>query len=124
MSSPPQARDTGAAAPAGVVTATRAALEVLKRLEAAHGPLALHQSGGCCDGSAPICVGADELPPGPNDIRLGEVGATPVYIDAELYDRWGRPELEIDVAPGAAEGFSLEGLLDVHFITRTSLCPV
>jgi uncharacterized protein len=104
----------------GTVSATPAALEVMDRLEAAHGPLLLHQSGGCCDGSAPLCVAADELPPGPSDVRLGTVGAVPVYIDADLYERWGRPCLQIDVAPGPAEGFSLEGLAGVHFVTRTA----
>jgi uncharacterized protein len=101
------------------VSATPAALEVMERLEAAHGPLLLHQSGGCCDGSAPICVTADELPPGPGDVLLGTVGTVPVYIDADLYERWGRPQFQIDVAPGPAEGFSLEGLAGVHFVTRT-----
>ena len=103
-----------------MVSASPAALEVIDRLEAAHGPLVLHQSGGCCDGSAPICVTAAELPPGPGDVRLGTVGGVPVYIDGALYERWGRPRLEIDVASGAAEGFSLEGLAGVHFITRTA----
>jgi uncharacterized protein len=104
----------------GNVSATPAALEVMERLEAAHGPLLLHQSGGCCDGSSPICVTADELPPGPGDVLLGTVGAVPVYIDADLYERWGRPGFQIDVAPGPAEGFSLEGLAGVHFVTRTA----
>ena len=104
----------------GNVSATPAALEVMDRLEAAHGPLLLHQSGGCCDGSSPICVTAAELPPGPGDMLLGSVGAVPVYIDADLYDRWGRPRFQIDVAPGPAEGFSLEGLAGVHFVTRTA----
>ena len=102
------------------VSGTPAALEVMDHLEAAHGPLLLHQSGGCCDGSSPICVGADELPAGPHDVLLGTVGRTPVYIDGDLYERWGRPQSQIDVAPGAAEGFSMEGLAGVHFVTHTA----
>jgi uncharacterized protein len=101
------------------VDATRAALEVIARLEGAHGPLAFFQSGGCCDGTSAICFKDGELPPGPQDLRLGEVGGAPFYIDAEQYERWGRPRFLIDVAPGAAEGFSLEGLEGVHFISRT-----
>jgi uncharacterized protein len=101
------------------VFSTPEALEAIHRLEADHGPLMFFQSGGCCDGSSPICLKAGELPVGPNDIRLGTLGDAPFYIDAEQYERWGSPRFLIDVSPGAAEGFSLEGLIDVHFVTRT-----
>ncbi|MDQ2894482.1 MAG: DUF779 domain-containing protein [Actinomycetota bacterium] len=101
------------------VAATPAALEVIDRLEAAHGALAFFQSGGCCDGTSAICLKDGELPPGPYDVRLGEIGGAPFYIDKEQYDRWGTPRFLIDVAPGAATGFSLEGLEGVHFISRT-----
>ncbi|HTX30379.1 MAG TPA: DUF779 domain-containing protein [Solirubrobacteraceae bacterium] len=103
---------------AASVSATRAALEVIKNLEAAHGPLMFFQSGGCCDGSSPMCLKEGELPLGPGDIRLGEIGGAPFYIDADQYERWDRPRFVIDVSPGAAEGFSLEGLEGVHFLTR------
>jgi uncharacterized protein len=105
------------------VQATPAALEVIRRLEAAHGRLMFFQSGGCCDGTSPMCLKAGELPLSPHDLRLGDLGDAPFYIDAELYERWGRPRFEIDVSPGAAEGFSLEGLDGVHFVTRTPSCP-
>ena len=100
------------------VTATPAALEVIERLEAAHGPLAFFQSGGCCDGSSPICLKDGELPPGPNDVLLGRIGDAPFYIDSDQDERWKHPRFLIDVADGAATGFSLEGLADVHFVTR------
>jgi uncharacterized protein (DUF779 family) len=101
------------------VVATQAALEAIARLEAAYGPLVFFQSGGCCDGTAPICLKDGELPAGPHDIELGRLGGARFYIDADQYERWGRPRFEIDVSPGAAEGFSLEGLIGVHFVTRT-----
>ena len=63
------------------VAATPAALEVIHRLEAAHGPLAFFQSGGCCDGTAAICLKDGELPASPNDLRLGQIGGAPFYID-------------------------------------------
>jgi uncharacterized protein (DUF779 family) len=110
----PAARDTGPA-----VRATPAALAVIRRLELAHGPLAFFQSGGCCDGSSAICFKDGELPPGPYDRHLGEIGGAPFYIDSEQHERWGTPRFQIDVAPGAAEGFSLEGLEGVHFVSRT-----
>ena len=101
------------------VAATPAALEAISRLEAAHGPLAFHQSGGCCDGTSPICLKDGELPPSPHDVLLGDIGRAPFYIDSDQYERWGRPAFLVDVAPGAAEGFSLEGLIGVHFVTLT-----
>ncbi|HUO71837.1 MAG TPA: DUF779 domain-containing protein [Solirubrobacteraceae bacterium] len=105
--------------PEAAVTATRAALEVIDRLEAAHGPVMFFQSGGCCDGTSPICIKRGELPIQSSDLELGEIGGAPFYIDSEQYERWGRPQFLIDVRPGAAEGFSLEGLVGVHFVTRT-----
>jgi uncharacterized protein (DUF779 family) len=102
------------------VGVTPAALEAINRLEAAHGPLAFHQSGGCCDGTSPICLKDGELPPGPHDVLLGDIGGAPFYIDADQYERWGKPSFLVDVSPGAAEGFSLEGLIGVHFVTRSA----
>lgn len=101
------------------VSATPAALEAIRRLKAAHGPLMFFQSGGCCDGSSPMCLKEGELPISPNDMLLGEIAGAPFYIDADQYGRWGLPQFMIDVAPGAAEGFSLEGLQGVHFVTRS-----
>lgn len=102
------------------MTATPEALEIIERLRAAHGPLAFHQSGGCCDGSSPMCLLDGELPPSPHDLTLGEIGGAPFYIDADLYERWRRPAFVVDVRPGAADGFSLEALEGVHFLTRSA----
>jgi uncharacterized protein (DUF779 family) len=101
------------------VSATPQALEAIERLKARHGAIVIHQSGGCCDGSSPICLPAGELPPAPSDVLLGEVGGTPVYIDGDQHERWGFPAILIDVSPGAAMGFSLEGVDDVHFVTSS-----
>jgi uncharacterized protein (DUF779 family) len=97
-------------------TAIPRATAMVKRLVREHGPVAIYQSGGCCDGSLPLCLLADELGQGPNDLLLGEVEGVPFYIDAEQYQRWGEPEFLLDVASGAPEGFSL-GLPDAHFVT-------
>jgi uncharacterized protein (DUF779 family) len=101
--------------PAPRVAATEAALAELARLRAEHGPLVLFQSGGCCDGSSPMCFPDGELLLGPNDLLLGDVGGCPFYIDTEQYERWNRPQLVLDVVPGAGTGFSLEGLHDLRF---------
>jgi uncharacterized protein (DUF779 family) len=99
------------------VKATPAAVEMAEHLRAEHGPLAFFQSGGCCDGSSPICLKDGELPPGPDDLLLGEIAGAPFYMDAEQYERWGRPSFLLDVSQGAAEGFSLSSP-DLHFVTR------
>ncbi len=104
---------------AASVTATRTALDLIERLSAEHGPLAFHQSGGCCDGSSPMCLRAGELPPSRYDIELGRLAGVPFYVDSELYERWGEPALEIDVAEGTGEGFSLEGAEGLRFLART-----
>ena len=100
------------------VTATAPALEAIALLEASHGRLAFFQSGGCCDGSSPICLADGEVPVAPGDRLLGHVGGAPFYIDADQYERWGRPAFVLDLSPGAAEGFSLCPP-DEHFVSRT-----
>jgi uncharacterized protein (DUF779 family) len=97
------------------VVATESAVAELARLKAAHGPLELYLSGGCCDGSSPMCFPAGELRVGDNDLCLGEVGGCPFYVDAELYERWGSPSFVLDVGQGEGSGMSLEGLDDLHF---------
>jgi uncharacterized protein (DUF779 family) len=103
----------------GRVRVTPEALTVIERLRAEHGSLVFFQSGGCCAGSAPICLPEGELPIGENDLRVGEIGGCSFFIDADQYERWGRPVFLIDVSPGSEEGFSLESLLGVHFVSRT-----
>lgn len=104
------------------VTATPEAVRAIEQLAATYGPLMFVQSGGCCDGSSPICFRAGAFLVGPADRLLGEVAGAPFYIDGEQDERWNRPQLVIDVAEGAAEGFSLEGLQGIHFVTRSAAC--
>lgn len=107
------------------VTATEAARELILQLVAHSGPLIFMQSGGCCEGSAPMCLPEGELLLGPNDLLIGEIAGCPFYIDQEQYERWNRPQFLIDVLPGASDTFSLEGLEGVHFVTRTDApCPM
>jgi uncharacterized protein len=102
------------------VVATVAARAVLRNLKATFGPLILVQSGGCCDGSSPICLHEGELLLGEDDRQLGELEGVPFYCDGEQFERWHRPRFVLDVAPGPAEGFSLEALAGVHFRTLSS----
>jgi hypothetical protein len=100
------------------VRATPEALDLIDRLVEKNGPVALLQTGGCCDGTATRCLTRAEMLPSEEDIKLGEVGRAPVYVEAEEYERWGRPAFVIDVADGTAGAFSLEGLEEVHFVSR------
>ena len=107
---------------ARLIDATPAALAELARLRERHGPLMLFQSGGCCDGSSPLCLHEGELLVGPNDLELGEVGGVPFFIDAEQYERWNRPSFLLDVAAGTPDAFTLEARDGIHFVTRSSAC--
>jgi hypothetical protein len=107
----------------GRISATTAAGAAIATLTAKYGRLMFMQSGGCCDGSSPMCFRDGEFVTGPHDLLLGEVEGAAFYIDADQYERWNRPGFEIDVAPGAAEGFSLEGLEGIHFVVRSPACP-
>jgi uncharacterized protein (DUF779 family) len=104
------------------VVATAAARQAIRRLRADRGPLMFHQSGGCCDGSLPICLDAGELLVGDGDLLLGEIDGCRFYIDARQDAAWGEPQLILDVAPGAPEGFSLAAGDGLHFVTLTGRC--
>lgn len=103
------------------VAATPAALELIARLRAAHGELLFHQSGGCCDGSAPMCYPAAEFRVGMRDVYLGEIGGAPFYMGGAQYEYWQHTHLTIDVVPGRGSGFSLEAPEGVRFLTRSRL---
>jgi len=101
------------------VVATEAALALIERLAAKHGPLLFHQSGGCCDGSAPMCYPRGELLVGDSDRLLGEIGGQPFYMGIDQFVAWRHTQLIIDVVPGRGGMFSLEGVEGVRFLTRS-----
>jgi uncharacterized protein (DUF779 family) len=105
------------------VTATPAALALIERLVARHGPLMFHQSGGCCDGSSPMCYPRGELIVGESsDVLLGQIGGQPFYIGRPQYEMWKHTRLTIDVVPGRGGMFSLEGVEGLRFLVRSDLC--
>ena len=110
-------------APASVaqVVATAPALELIARLAAVHGPLMFHQSGGCCDGSAPMCYPQGDLIVGDHDRQLGLIGGMPFYMSASQFEYWQHTQLIIDVVSGRGGMFSLEGPLGLRFLTRSRL---
>jgi uncharacterized protein (DUF779 family) len=101
------------------VSATPKALELIETLKSRHGPLLFHQSGGCCDGSAPMCYPADEFRVGGQDVLLGEIGGMPFYMSRSQFEYWQHTHLIIDVVPGRGSGFSLEAPEGVRFLTRS-----
>ncbi|AYH43313.1 DUF779 domain-containing protein [Azoarcus sp. DN11] len=103
------------------VIATKSAEELIERLIVKHGPVMFHQSGGCCDGSAPMCYLRAEFLTGPSDILLGEIGGSPFYISRAQYEYWKHTQLVIDVVEGRGGMFSLEGPEGLTFLTRSRL---
>jgi uncharacterized protein (DUF779 family) len=103
------------------VTATDSALELIGRLVVKHGPLMFHQSGGCCDGSAPMCYPRNEFIVGDYDRLLGFIGGQPFYISGPQYEYWQHTHLLIDVVPGRGGMFSVEGPEGLRFLTRSRL---
>ncbi|RYE76053.1 MAG: DUF779 domain-containing protein, partial [Myxococcales bacterium] len=79
------------------VDATEAALALVHRLRERNGPLMFHQSGGCCDGSSPMCYPLGEFRVGPQDVLIGEVDGCPYYIGADQYAVWKHTRLTLDV---------------------------
>jgi len=109
------------------VAVTPAAAELLRALHAAHGPLMFHQSGGCCDGSAPMCYTAGEFRTGASDVLLASLRIEGVpepvtfWMSAAQFDRWRHTHLTVDVVPGRGSGFSLEAPEGVRFLIRSRL---
>ncbi len=101
------------------VLVTEGAASVISRLRAQHGALLFHQSGGCCDGSSPMCYPLGEFRVGAQDVLLGRIADTPVYIGAAQFEYWAHTQLIIDVVPGRGGGFSLEAPEGVRFLTRS-----
>ena len=101
------------------VSATPAALELIDRLSKANGALLFHQSGGCCDGSAPMCFPRREFNVGQQDVFLGTIGGQPFYMGRAQFEYWQHTHLIIDVVAGRGSGFSLEAPEGVRFLTRS-----
>jgi len=101
------------------VEITDQAGEMVLRLKAQHGDLIFHQSGGCCDGSAPMCFPRGDFRVGPQDVLLGEIAGCAFFIGAAQFEYWQHTQLVIDVVPGRGSGFSLEAPEGVRFLTRS-----
>ncbi|CAG4892322.1 DUF779 domain-containing protein [Paraburkholderia saeva] len=103
------------------VIATPAAVALIQKLGAEHGSILFHQSGGCCDGSAPMCFPASEFLVGSSDVRLGEIAGVPFYMSESQFEYWQHTQLIIDAIPGNGGMFSLERPTGLRFLTRSRL---
>lgn len=103
------------------VSITLAAETLVEKLRNAHGPLLFHQSGGCCDGSSPMCYPHGEFRTGASDVLLGIVADCPVYMGRAQFEYWEHTHLTIDVVPGVGGGFSLEAPEGLRFLIRSRL---
>ena len=109
------------------VDVTPAAATMMRQLRGQHGPLMFHQSGGCCDGSSPMCYPAGEFRTGGADVLLGDLQVAgvpervPVWMSAAQFGYWKHTHLTIDVVPGRGGGFSLEAPEGLRFLIRSRL---
>ncbi len=103
------------------VLATDAALDLIAEIKRDYPDILFHQSGGCCDGSSPMCYPANEFMVGDSDVKLGEIGGVPVYISAGQFEAWKHTQLIIDVVPGRGGMFSLDNGREKRFLTRSRL---
>lgn len=119
--------EEAAAGAAARVELTSAAADLVRRLREIHGPLMFHQSGGCCDGSAPMCYQAGEFRTGGSDILLAELAVDGLdervefWMSKSQYEVWSHTRLIVDVVPGRGSGFSLEAPEGVRFLIRSQL---
>ncbi|MFN4159357.1 MAG: DUF779 domain-containing protein [Gemmobacter sp.] len=104
------------------VTATPEALALLAEIVADHGPVLFHQSGGCCDGSSPMCYPQGDFLIGDHDVRMGQIGGMPFYISASQFELWRHTDLTIDVVKGRGGMFSLDNGRERRFLTRSTVC--
>ena len=103
------------------VLVTDEAKAVIDQLREEHGPLMFHQSGGCCDGSQPMCYAEGDFRLGRSDVRLGEIYGCPFYMAKDQFNYWKHTQLTVDVRPGRGSSFSLEIPLGVRFLIDSRL---
>jgi uncharacterized protein len=101
------------------IISTDKAAELIVKLEEMHGPLMFHQSGGCCDGSQPMCFSEGEFKTGSSDVCLGIVNGCRFYMSRDQFEYWRHTQLILDVTPGRGSSFSLEIPLGVRFYIRS-----
>lgn len=103
------------------ISLTPAAFEVIEQLKERYGPLMFHQSGGCCDGSSPMCFENGDFKVGASDIWIGEVDGCPFWMHSDQFEYWQHTHLTLDVTEGRGASFSLEIPMGIRFLIRSRL---
>lgn len=103
------------------VIATEAALDLIAEIRARHGEVLFHQSGGCCDGSSPMCYPRGDFIIGDRDVKMGDIGGVPFFMSPSQFDYWQHTQLIIDAIPGRGGMFSLDNGTERRFLTRSRL---
>ena len=103
------------------VLITEEAQAVVEKLREQHGPLIFHQSGGCCDGSSPMCFAEDEFFINESDVLLGEVAGCPFYMSKDQFEYWKHTELTLAITSGRGSSFSLEIPLGLRFLIKSRM---
>jgi hypothetical protein len=103
------------------ILATDTAIELIKKLQVKYGPLMFHQSGGCCDGSSPMCFAEGDFKVGSSDVCLGEITGCKFFMSADQFEYWKHTQLTLDVTPGRGSSFSLEIPLGLRFFIHSRI---
>jgi len=103
------------------VDITKEALSIVEKLKAENGALLFHQSGGCCDGSAPMCFPEDEFIIGSRDVRIGTIAGCNFWMNEDQFEYWKHTHLTVDIVEGRGSSFSLEIPLGYRFIVKSRL---
>ena len=106
------------------VEATQEALDLIEEIKKDYGEVLFHQSGGCCDGSAPMCFQKGDFLIADHDVQMGEIGGVPFYIGGLQFEAWKHTRLIIDVVDGQGGMFSLDNGRGKRLITRSEICSV
>ena len=106
------------------VEATQEALDLIEEIKKDYGEVLFHQSGGCCDGSAPMCFQKGDFLIADHDVQMGVIGGVPFYIGGLQFEAWKHTRLIIDVVDGQGGMFSLDNGRGKRFITRSEICSV
>ncbi len=101
-----------------------AARKLIEQLKQEYGPIMFHLSGGCCDGSAPMCFQVGEFKLGGVDEKVGEIAGCEFWMDRHQFRLWAHTRWTVDVVPGRGASFSLEAPLNKRFLIRSSMCAV
>ena len=103
------------------VSVTKDAEEVIQKLKQRYGDLMFHQSGGCCDGSSPMCFEDGDFKTGDSDVKLGEICGCEFYMSADQYEYWKHTHLTVDITEGRGASFSLEIPMGIRFVIKSRL---